>query len=408
MQFRAVVGYVIAAGMAAIILASGLPVGAQIPTPLPSLSPSPIIDLSPSPSPSPSPSSDPAPPAPEPTRSAPQPQPSPSTEVPSQSSGGQPAGGLVIPNLARTPSRTTARLLEIVAPLTDRGIPLETAMIRAAPPFPVAGFSWFTDDFMFPRYAPVPHLHEGTDIFADMGTPIVASEPGTVAAMATTSIGGNSLWMVGESLTTYYYSHLIGFAEGLQVGQRVEGGSVIGYVGNTGNAITTPPHVHFEVHPPVRDRRGQVVAAGVAVAPNGVGQSLTPAVNPKPYLDQWLAQAEERAQSYVVELVRQLGAYSRQIHFSRRVEELYQVEEVARPRELFWFSFIDPGVAAIGLARDSASSALLRVGSGRAGQSTDDQILAAVRLAVQAPRLRVGTLMGGFDRTAAPGAAPAG
>jgi murein DD-endopeptidase MepM/ murein hydrolase activator NlpD len=67
--------------------------------------------------------------------------------------------------------------------------------------------------------------------------------------MGTGSLGGIKLWVVGESGTEYYYAHLIDYAPGITDGTRVEAGDVIGYVGNTGNAISTPPHLHFEIHP---------------------------------------------------------------------------------------------------------------------------------------------------------------
>src|SRR5262245_59768908 len=91
--------------------------------------------------------------------------------------------------------------------------------------------------------------HEGNDIFAPMGTPLVACERGVIANMGTGTLGGIKLWVVGESGTEYYYAHLIEYAPGIVDGKIVEAGDVIGYVGNTGNAISTPPHLHFEIHP---------------------------------------------------------------------------------------------------------------------------------------------------------------
>jgi len=61
-------------------------------------------------------------------------------------------------------------------------------------------------------------------------------------------LGGTKLWLVGASGTRYYYAHLSAFAEGVTEGKVVTAGDVVGFVGNTGNAATTPAHLHFEVH----------------------------------------------------------------------------------------------------------------------------------------------------------------
>jgi murein DD-endopeptidase MepM/ murein hydrolase activator NlpD len=117
--------------------------------------------------------------------------------------------------------------------------------------FPVAGPVNYIDSFGFPRMTGTQyeHWHEGTDIFADAGTPLVACERGVITRMGSNVLGGITVWLRGESGVSYYYAHLSAFAAGVSAGSVVEAGTVIGYVGNTGNAITTPPHLHFEVHP---------------------------------------------------------------------------------------------------------------------------------------------------------------
>ena len=117
--------------------------------------------------------------------------------------------------------------------------------------FPVAGNHSFTDTFGAPRMfgTGFAHLHEGTDIFAAGGTPLVTTERGVLIRVGIAVLGGNKLWLVGESGTRYFYAHLSAFAPGVADGKVVEAGEVVGYVGNTGNARTTPAHLHFEVHP---------------------------------------------------------------------------------------------------------------------------------------------------------------
>ena len=117
--------------------------------------------------------------------------------------------------------------------------------------FPVGGPHSFSDTFGAPRMfgTAYAHLHQGTDIFAAHGTPLLACERGVLIKIGTDTLGGTKLWLVGASGTRYYYAHLSGFAPDVVENKVVGAGDVVGYVGNTGNAATTPAHLHFEVHP---------------------------------------------------------------------------------------------------------------------------------------------------------------
>ena len=107
------------------------------------------------------------------------------------------------------------------------------------------------NSFGFPRMPGTAdaHWHEGIDIFAPRGTPLVAAERAVVGRIGDGRLGGLKLWLRGESGADWYYAHLDGFAPGLHNGQVVEAGELLGYVGNTGNAVGTPPHLHLEIHP---------------------------------------------------------------------------------------------------------------------------------------------------------------
>jgi murein DD-endopeptidase MepM/ murein hydrolase activator NlpD len=117
--------------------------------------------------------------------------------------------------------------------------------------FPVASGYSFGDSFGAPRMVGTEyeHWHEGTDILAPLGTELLACERGVITRVGTGVLGGITLWLKGESGTSYYYAHLTGFAPMIREGLVVETGTVLGYVGTTGNAVGGPPHVHFEVHP---------------------------------------------------------------------------------------------------------------------------------------------------------------
>ncbi|MDF2731947.1 MAG: putative metalloendopeptidase, partial [Desertimonas sp.] len=86
--------------------------------------------------------------------------------------------------------------------------------------------------------------HQGVDMLAGSGTPIVAVVSGSVQ-FKQTSLGGNSAWISGNDGNRYFFAHLSSFAGS---SRSVSQGEVIGYVGDTGNARGTP-HLHFEVHP---------------------------------------------------------------------------------------------------------------------------------------------------------------
>lgn len=89
--------------------------------------------------------------------------------------------------------------------------------------------------------------HEGIDIMAPQGAPVLAAADGEIVRFWNSERGGVSVYQAdanGENI--YYYAHLNAYANGLKEGDRVRQGDVIGYVGQTGNAST--PHLHFEIH----------------------------------------------------------------------------------------------------------------------------------------------------------------
>lgn len=114
--------------------------------------------------------------------------------------------------------------------------------------FPVAGKHEFTDTYGAPR-SDVP-VHVGVDIFASFGTPVVAVADGRIYRVGTLPISGNRLWLRDKRGFRYFYAHISDFAAAAYNGADVHAGEVIGFVGNTGDAEPTPPHLHFEVHMP--------------------------------------------------------------------------------------------------------------------------------------------------------------
>jgi murein DD-endopeptidase MepM/ murein hydrolase activator NlpD len=114
--------------------------------------------------------------------------------------------------------------------------------------FPVVGEHNFSNDWGAPRQD--TGRHEGNDVFAEFGTPIVAVADGRLYRVGTRKVPGNRVWLRDHEGHRFFYAHLSDFAASAFNGAEVHAGEVIGFVGSTGDAEQTPPHLHFEVHLP--------------------------------------------------------------------------------------------------------------------------------------------------------------
>lgn len=222
-----------------------------------------------------------------------------STTTPAQASGGEfdggskapggakdpggdgaaaPEGGISVPpeaqriinSVRRTRANNNSRLIAALPQLTAFGISEAEAYRIGLGRFPIAGPAHYSHDWLYPRYGPGFRFHLGTDVFAAFGTPVRAPVDG-VARTATDSLGGLTVKVVMPDGTYFYLAHLSGLVDGFADGMPVSTGDIVGYVGDSGNARGGSPHVHVGVYP-----RGG--------AP----------VDPKPILDQFLAEAEAR------------------------------------------------------------------------------------------------------------------
>ncbi|MGH3001898.1 MAG: choice-of-anchor P family protein [Gaiellaceae bacterium] len=141
--------------------------------------------------------------------------------------------------------------------------------------------------YVFPVYGPVSFgdtygaarsdvtYHHGDDIFGQLGQPLLAVADGTVFSVGWNKIGGNRLWLLDGQGNQFYYAHLSAFSAAATDGARVKAGQVVGFMGNTGDARTTPYHLHFEVHP----------VSFLYLGYDG-------AVDPTPYLEGWKHQQD--------------------------------------------------------------------------------------------------------------------
>jgi hypothetical protein len=129
--------------------------------------------------------------------------------------------------------------------------------LRVTPPlgggpyvFPVTGNQVIYGDTYGALRSDVPGgWHHGDDIFAPLGTPVVAVADGTLNRVGWERLGGWRLWVRDRDGDEFYYAHLSGYSALALRDGRVHRGQVVGFIGNTGDAFTTLPHLHFEVHP---------------------------------------------------------------------------------------------------------------------------------------------------------------
>jgi murein DD-endopeptidase MepM/ murein hydrolase activator NlpD len=118
-------------------------------------------------------------------------------------------------------------------------------------PVPVEGVAarGLTDSWGSPR--PGGRHHEGIDIFAPRGTPVRSTTDGIVLYVGDNSLGGHVVEILGPGLERHYYAHFDHFAS-VHGGDAVAAGTLIGYVGNSGDAITTPCHLHYGIYSGIR------------------------------------------------------------------------------------------------------------------------------------------------------------
>jgi murein DD-endopeptidase MepM/ murein hydrolase activator NlpD len=277
----------------------------QTPSPTPEPTPTPTPTPSPTPEPSPTepcPTSNPSPTDTSPT-AAPRPAPATSTTPPAPTEAplstptipapGEPSAPPAQPPPGPIPTRpahdralaqqaeevstsiagtySTAALDDVYDKLVKAGMSRDVATRRVYRPFIVRGPAAWTETWHAPRYAGGFHLHEGQDVLCREGAPVLAVTAGRVE-FDVGVLGGRVARLFLPDGGYWYYAHLSDWNSTLESGSQVELGDVIGYCGNTGDAVGGPTHVHFGHYLPSRQ-----------------------AVDPMSDLIAWLEAAERRA-----------------------------------------------------------------------------------------------------------------
>jgi murein DD-endopeptidase MepM/ murein hydrolase activator NlpD len=241
----------------------------------------------------------------------------------------------LIDSIQRTGGRSTSELMSMLRQLKEVGYTESEAAIMGMGHFPLAGEAAWNDDFLYPRFTPTFHLHQGNDIFAARGTPVRAPDDGTVR-FGEEPVGGKAAYVYRADGTYYYMAHLDAFAD-IPSGSVTQG-QVVGYCGDTGDAAGGATHVHFEIHP-------------------GGGA----AIDPKPILDKWLDEATAAAPallaSYKINLPHALISTGQ----LRRFDQFESITPGADADTLLWASSVSPSGGALKMAELRAANAAGKV-----------------------------------------------
>ncbi len=235
----------------------------------------------------------------------------------------------------------TDKLVAVAARLRALGMSEAEAIEKVYPPFIIAGPASWIDTWGAPRYGPGPivRTHEGQDVFCNYGDPVLAPEDGIVD-FSNGGLGGITARVHVPSTKRYWYmTHLSDLnTEEFSIGDQVERGDVVGYCGNSGNAVTTPPHVHF----------GWYAEGGKN------------ARNPMRKLVEWLHIAERRVLGVVSKATEKRVKQQPTLTAARRFGDSFRpdLSELRIAGESLWASGSDPASGAFALAESALQAAL--------------------------------------------------
>lgn len=247
----------------------------------------------------------------------------------------------VLPTPSIPGSFNTEELLDVAARLRSLGLSEDEIAAKVFAPFIIGGYATWIDTWGAPRYGPGPivRTHEGQDVFCDMGTPVLAAEDGTIE-FDDGGLGGKVARLHRADGSYWYYAHLSDWNTAqFPSGGRVQAGDVIGYCGNSGNALTTPAHVHFGWY-----------------QPNGEAK------NPMRMLVFWLRQAQMRALGLEARTQSKRVRIADRLTFARQFGDAFAPDrsELTVSGGSLWASGSSPASGAFALAESALQEALAR------------------------------------------------
>ena len=236
----------------------------------------------------------------------------------------------------------TTELVAVAARLRSLGMSQSEVISRVYPPFFIAGPASWIDTWHAPRYGPAPgqvRVHEGQDVFCDYGDPILAPINGWVD-FSDGGLGGITARVHDRASGRYWYmTHLSDLnTEDFASGDDVQVGDVVGYCGNSGNAATTPPHVHI----------GWYAEGG------------SDPRNPMRHLIDWLHEAETRVLGVVTKTQEKKVKQQPTLTAARRFGDAFapDLSELRIESGSLWASGSDPASGAFVLAESALQAAL--------------------------------------------------
>ena len=281
---------------------------------------------------------------------------------------------------------STEKLVTVATQLLSLGYLPDQVNQQVYKPFIIAGEAAWSNTWGAPRYGPAPgqiRTHQGQDVFCNFGDPVLAPEAGIVD-YSDGGLGGITARVHTSPSSYWYLTHLSATnAAEIPLGSTVQAGDVVGFCGNSGNALTTPPHVHFGWY---------------------VNKK---AKNPHQMLVRWLHDAELRVLGAVSKATSKRVAEIERLTLGRHFGDAFapDLAEMTSSGESLWAAGSSPATGAFALAQAALQAAL--AGSTNGPITTDPAAAALAEAEAHDAEFSGTSTVAEWMTTGAPAQAPA-